>query len=68
MVKRSWFGCVSDMNKQAYIKPECEVIELEYNTPMMAESTYIGFNPDPAEPDAPGRRGEWGNLWNDNGW
>lgn len=56
------------MKKQKYIKPECEVIELEYNTPMMAESTYIGFNPDPAEPDAPGRRGEWGNLWNDNGW
>ena len=53
------------MIKQEYIKPECEVIELEYITSMMAESTSIGFNPNPAEPDAPGRRGEWGNLWND---
>lgn len=51
------------MKKQEYIKPECEVIELEYIASMMAESTSIGFNPNPAEPDAPGRRGEWGNLW-----
>lgn len=52
--------------KELYIKPECEVIELEYAISMMAGSSDAdtGFNPEPAEPDAVTRRKEWGNLWN----
>ena len=49
--------------KQAYIKPTSEVIDLEVNTVMMAESVITGVGGTPSEPDAPGRRGTWGNLW-----
>ncbi len=51
--------------KKEYIKPECEVVEMDSNTPLMADSVTTGFNPTPSEPDAIARRGEWGNLWAD---
>lgn len=52
--------------KQTYIKPSTEIIELDTNTLMMADSantvdTELGGTP--SHPDARGRRGSWGNLW-----
>ena len=53
--------------KQTYIKPQTEVIELEVHMVMMVQSKVdTGLGDTPSEPDAPGRRGEWGNLWEDN--
>ena len=58
--------------KQIYIKPSTEIIELDIETHLMALSaddaldgtTYGGTATDKSA-DAPGRRGEWGNLWAD---
>lgn len=49
--------------KQTYIKPECEEIKVEIHTPMMAESVGVDVGNTPSTPDAPRRRGRWGNLW-----
>ena len=54
--------------KKVYVKPEIEVIEVEYQ-PMMADSICtnlpdVGFGGEGDEdPDANRYRGEWGNLW-----
>jgi hypothetical protein len=50
--------------KQTYITPVSEVIDLDVNTAMMAESAPTGVGGTPSEPDAPNHRGKWGDLWN----
>jgi len=51
--------------KKVYVKPQIEIIPIDPRATMMAESVYIEVEEEeePAEPDAPKRRGEWGNLW-----
>jgi hypothetical protein len=64
--------------KQTYIAPVAEVIEIEIEGQLMALSAdkdlpgsgwggQAGNNTGngPMDADAPGRRGEWGNLWAD---
>ena len=45
------------------MKPMLEVIDLDVNTVMMADSVGLGFGETPSQPDVRGRRGKWGNLW-----
>ncbi|MBR3858667.1 MAG: hypothetical protein IKJ18_01425 [Bacteroidaceae bacterium] len=57
--------------KQAYIKPETEVIDIETETHLMALSadealpgtSWGGDDGTGKDADATGRRGTWGNLW-----
>ena len=52
--------------KKEYVKPEIEVIDLEASTVLMSlsqDKVDTGFGDTPSDPDAPGRRGTWGNLW-----
>ncbi len=56
--------------KQAYIKPETEVIDIETETHLMAlsasgslDDTTFGGPGTGKDADATGRRGTWGNLW-----
>ena len=58
------------MEKQTYIAPVAEVIEIEIEGQLMAlsaeetlDDTSWGGNGSGLEADAPGRRGEWGDLW-----
>lgn len=61
------------MNRQTYITPEIEVVEIDYQSMMVAGSneevdTEIEITDDEyADPDLEvltnKRRGEWGNLW-----
>ena len=55
------------MEKEKYIKPEIEVLEIE-SVEMLAGS--LVFNDEKVDTDQqlsngyrPGRRGQWGNLW-----
>jgi hypothetical protein len=58
---------MKNMEKKTYIKPEMEVLELEVETPML--TTSFEFNEDGGNDESlvnsyrPGRRGQWGNLW-----
>lgn len=59
--------------KQAYMAPEMEVIEMNMETLLMAlsaagslDGTQIGGPASGKDADANGRRGSWGNLWEDN--
>lgn len=58
---------MKNMEKKTYIKPEMEVLELEVETPML--TTSFEFNEDGGTDESlvnsyrPGRRGQWGNLW-----
>ena len=59
--------------KHTYIKPEMEVIEIENEIALMALSaeqalpgTSSGGEVSGEDADANGRRGSWGNLWEDN--
>ena len=61
--------------KQTYIAPEVEVIEMETETMMLSlsaesslEGTTDGGGATGKDADANGRRGEWGNLWEDSRW
>lgn len=63
--------------KQTYIAPEVEVVEMETETMMLglsAESSLPGTSTGKPgtgsglEADANGRRGQWGNLWEDSRW
>ena len=50
--------------KNEYLKPELEVLDIELDIMMMTGSsvdTELGDTP--SNPDATGRRGSWGNLW-----
>ena len=50
--------------KKEYIKPSTEEIVCDANTVMMAESSVdTGVEETPSHPDAKGRRGSWGDLW-----
>ena len=50
--------------KKDYIKPSTEEIVCDANTVMMAESSVdTGVGDTPSHPDANGRRGTWGSLW-----
>ena len=59
--------------KKTYIKPETEVMELDIETLMISMSapggdgnegpSWGGESEGGMEADANGRRGEWGNLW-----
>jgi hypothetical protein len=58
--------------KQTYTAPVAEVIEIEIEGQLMALSaenslpgTSTGGDATGKEADAPGRRGEWGDLWAD---
>ena len=58
--------------KKTYIAPEMEVIEIENEIAMMALSaeqglpgTSSGGELSGGDADANGRRGSWGNLWED---
>lgn len=60
--------------KQTYIAPQMEVIEIDEETPLMTisavsgglEGTTWGGEATNGEADANGRRGSWGNLWEDS--
>ena len=56
------------MEKKKYITPECEVIELE-TLPMMLVASNRTEVEDGGGTDmgANRHRGEWGNLWSDQG-
>lgn len=49
--------------KQIYEKPSVEIVELDTNTVMMADSVSTELGDTPSTPDARNRRGTWGNLW-----
>ena len=50
--------------KNVYLKPDTKVIDIEFNTIIMAASTVdTGMSNTPVRPDARERRGEWGDLW-----
>lgn len=56
--------------KKVYVKPEIEVIEIEFESSMMADSvtstlpdTGFGGEGDADPNEANRHRGEWGNLW-----
>ena len=55
--------------KKRYIKPEVEVMEIENEALMISMSVPDGDGPGyggeatDKEADANGRRGSWGNLW-----
>lgn len=54
------------MNKNAYVAPEMEVMNVE-TIEMMASSPEIDLNgesKDSSDQLLPGRRGTWGNFWN----
>ena len=54
------------MMKKEYVKPEIEVIDLDVSTVLMSQSqdkVDTGLGNTPSDPDATGRRGTWGNLW-----
>jgi hypothetical protein len=56
------------MEKETYIAPQIEVIELDVVT-MLAASNEFGVTETPTDKNADlsnGRRGTWGNLWADN--
>lgn len=48
--------------KQVYEKPHVEVIEVEVEKGF-ALSADTGMGNTPSTPDAPGSRGDWGDLW-----
>ena len=55
------------MNKKAYITPEMEVMNVEVEE-MIATSGVLGISidedgADDVVTDSRGRRGTWGNLW-----
>lgn len=60
--------------KKVYISPSIEVVELEVQSSILAVSeggTLPGMgsggdSPGGGEGDANGRRGSWGNLWEDS--
>ena len=59
--------------KKTYIAPEMEVIEIENEIALMAlsaeqalDGTSSGGEVSDKDADANGRRGSWGNLWEDN--
>lgn len=50
--------------KNDYLKPEMEVLEIEVSTMMMTGSIIdTEMGDEPSVPDANGRRGSWGNRW-----
>ena len=62
------------MEKKKYIAPECEVIEVEIDSQLLAGSfTDSDFDDKEDEENDSGmmganqHRGEWGNLWSDWG-
>lgn len=53
------------MNKNAYITPAMEVMNVEVEE-MIATSVLLGIDEEGADnvtTDSRGRRGTWGNLW-----
>lgn len=51
--------------KKIYEKPSVEMVELDANTVMMADSVNTEVGDIPSTPDARNRRGSWGDLWNE---
>ena len=50
--------------KKDYLKPEIEVLDIEVSTVMMTGSIIdTEMGDEPSVPDAPIRRGSWGNRW-----
>ena len=52
------------MEKKAYIAPQIEVLEIE-SVEMMATSFELKEEGGNEESLSNGRRGSWGNLWDD---
>lgn len=48
--------------EKIYESPQIEVVEIEVEKGF-ALSADTGMGDTPSTPDAPGRRGEWGDLW-----
>ena len=56
--------------KKAYIKPKIMIEDIIPLSMLATSNEYMGSNETPGTDDdfnAPGRRGSWGNLWNDKG-
>ncbi len=54
------------IEKEEYIKPEIEVISLEVQSQILSASNFnpeSGNNYGGDEAGSTGRRGTWGNLW-----
>ena len=52
------------MNKKAYITPEMEVMNVETEAMMLTASFEVDeVGQDNVTTDSRGRRGTWGNLW-----
>lgn len=54
------------MKKKEYIAPVCEVVEMEFESQILAASNDIPFDPkddEDVEAHTNRYRGEWGNLW-----
>ncbi|MBE6291584.1 MAG: hypothetical protein E7091_04095 [Bacteroidales bacterium] len=50
--------------KLAYVRPSAELIEIEVDS-MLAISIKVEGDEEPDEELSRGRRGSWGNLWED---
>lgn len=54
------------IEKKEYIKPEIEVVSLEVQSQILSASNFnpeSGDNYEDDEAGSTGRRGTWGNLW-----
>lgn len=52
--------------KKLYVKPEIEVLEIEFESYMATFSNPEDSDDGPEEAGANDRRGEWGNLWSED--
>ncbi len=55
-----------NQKKQKYVAPVVEEVLLDVESVMMTASKEgdTSLDDTPATPDAPSRRGDWGNFWN----
>ena len=54
------------MNKKTYITPEMEVMNVEVEEMIATSAVSLGIDEEGADnviTDSRGRRGSWGNLW-----
>ena len=46
-----------------YIAPEVEIIEVEVEKGFAVSGVYTGVGSTPSNPNAPGGRGDWDDIW-----
>lgn len=46
-----------------YVVPQMEVIEIEVEKGFALSNADTGMGNTPSQPDAPGHRGDYGDLW-----